>query len=240
VFLDLLEQYNMNISGHAFLALWNDVNAEADVEYNRWHTNEHVPERVGITGFISGRRYVSSAQGQHRYFTLYEVDAPEVFDSAAYRDVIAHPTAWSTAMRPQLRNVVRATCATIAATGDNPGQAIASVRFSGSHVEAQELTDACRRLSGVTSVLLGRVTRSVPDAFKTWSSAAPSTHVLLVEASEEATLISHGGVLNKLMHRYGGVTGPVFVDTYALAFGITHSQVDASLIRPAAANDTRR
>ena len=32
----------------AFLALWNDFDPGRDEEYNRWHTYEHVPERLSI------------------------------------------------------------------------------------------------------------------------------------------------------------------------------------------------
>ena len=43
----------MALTGSAFLALWNDI---ADVRvHDQWHTLEHVPERVSVTGFHGAR-----------------------------------------------------------------------------------------------------------------------------------------------------------------------------------------
>ncbi|MEC5405960.1 hypothetical protein VOM14_10365 [Paraburkholderia sp. MPAMCS5] len=229
----------MAISGSAFLALWNDVSAESDTEYNRWHTDQHVPERVGIAGFISGRRYRSSAPGQHRYFTLYETETSAVFDSAAYLDVIERPTAWSASMRPLLKNVVRATCDTVASTGSVPGQAIACVRISAAgQFDGRALTDACMALAGVSSAHLGKVRSSVPDAFEKWSNAEQPSHVLLAEGVDEATLRTHEAALGKLARRFAEAVRPAIVDVYELVFGIKHSQVDASLLRSVPASDS--
>ena len=60
----------MALPGHGFLAIWNDVAPVAEPEWLNWHTVEHIPERVGVTGFLGGRRYVDPALGHHRYFTL--------------------------------------------------------------------------------------------------------------------------------------------------------------------------
>ena len=199
----------MAISGSAFLALWNDVSAESDTEYNRWHTDEHVPERVGIAGFIAGRRYRSLAPGQHHYFTLYETETSAVFDSAAYLAVIERPTAWSASMRPLLKNVVRATCDTVASTGGVSGQAIACVRISATEqFDGRALTDACMALVGVSSAHLGQVRSSAPDAFEKWSNAHEPTHVLLAEGVDEPTLRAHHAALGKLACRVAGAAQP--------------------------------
>jgi hypothetical protein len=52
----------MALKGSAFLALWNDFDPARDEEYNCWHTFEHVPERVGIEGVVSGRRYIAASE----------------------------------------------------------------------------------------------------------------------------------------------------------------------------------
>jgi hypothetical protein len=41
---------SMTLQGTAFLAIWHDIAAEGEPEYNLWHTREHMPERVGIPG----------------------------------------------------------------------------------------------------------------------------------------------------------------------------------------------
>ncbi|MEK7837136.1 MAG: hypothetical protein AAB328_04045, partial [candidate division NC10 bacterium] len=63
----------MALRGGAVLAIWNDIAPGGDAEFNHWHTREHVPERVGIAGFLRGRRYEALA-GSPRYFTLYEAE----------------------------------------------------------------------------------------------------------------------------------------------------------------------
>src|SRR5215208_2640650 len=74
----------MTLQGTAFLAMWHDIAAAAEPEYNLWHTREHMPERLGIPGFEVGRRYVDWNLDTFRYFTLYEGRSLDVFRSAPY------------------------------------------------------------------------------------------------------------------------------------------------------------
>ena len=90
----------MSLKGTAFLALWNDIAAARDAEYNLWHTREHVPERVSAQGFHGARRYVNRDHAYHRYFTLYDVATLDAFASTEYRDLLENPTPWSQSMRP--------------------------------------------------------------------------------------------------------------------------------------------
>ena len=36
----------MPLRGSAFLAIWHDIEAHGELEYDDWHTREHMPERV--------------------------------------------------------------------------------------------------------------------------------------------------------------------------------------------------
>jgi hypothetical protein len=233
----------MTLSGLAFLALWNDVDSDVEADYERWHTLEHVPERVGIPGFLAGRRYRSDAAGQPRYFTLYEVSDTGVFDSAAYRDVIEHPTSWSAVMRPRLRNVARATCETVSSTGaladDASTQcaAIACARFTcttadGPHVDA--LLAACASLPGVRAAHLGQTRDSVPQAFQQWTRRDAPSHVVLLEGADENTLRDAQAALAAAIGTHGHAREPAIIDTFTQVFRIAHAQVDASLRRDAA------
>ena len=103
----------MSLNGAAFLALWNDFDPALDAEYDCWHTFEHVPERVGIAGILSGRRYVARERERWRYFTLYELESLAALDGPEYADVVERPTAWSASMRPSFRNFLRSPCATL-------------------------------------------------------------------------------------------------------------------------------
>ena len=47
----------MSLLGQAVVAIWNDVAPEGREQFYEWHNHEHMPERVGIPGFLRGRRY---------------------------------------------------------------------------------------------------------------------------------------------------------------------------------------
>jgi hypothetical protein len=48
--------------GEAVLAVWCDIDPEHDAEFNDWYTHQHLPERVGIPGFLRGRRWSISCR----------------------------------------------------------------------------------------------------------------------------------------------------------------------------------
>jgi|GEM_PF-5550559 len=96
----------------ALLALWNDVTPEQDAQYNRWHSTEHVPERLTVPGIVWALRYGSRDPGPSpRYLTLYGLRDAQVLDSQQYLQLLGKPTPISRAMRPHLQNVSRWVCA---------------------------------------------------------------------------------------------------------------------------------
>ncbi len=98
------------VPAQAFLALWNGIaRAEVQPEYERWHSFEHVPERVGLPGFVQATRYRAVAQPL-RYFTCYSLRTLAALDTPAYRDVFTHPTPWSARMRQVLCDFYRLPC----------------------------------------------------------------------------------------------------------------------------------
>ena len=108
----------------AFLALWNGIDRpEARAEYEAWHAFEHVPERVGLPGFVYGRRYASDLGD----FTLYGLQDLTVLDAPAYADVVARPTPWSARMRPRLSAFVRRPCVLQAQAGLSWGAALTTL-----------------------------------------------------------------------------------------------------------------
>ena len=125
----------MPLAGAAFLALWNDIARDREAEYDRWHTREHVPERVGVPGFRGARRYVNRARSAHRYFTLYEIDDLAVLDGAAYAALLREPTPWSQSMRPEFANVLRAPCTIVASEGEGIGGALAVAHAPGQKLQ---------------------------------------------------------------------------------------------------------
>jgi len=49
----------MSLSGSGVIAIWNDITEEGRANFYEWHDREHIPERVGIPGFLRGRRYIA-------------------------------------------------------------------------------------------------------------------------------------------------------------------------------------
>ncbi len=190
-----------------FLALWNDIDASVRTAYDIWHTFEHVKERVSLPGFIAARRYVSGAAARPRYFTLYDIEQTTDLESPAYRDVVAHPTAWSQAMRPHFSGVSRLVCTTLAEIGEGSAGALATVCITtADDIENTRWQDQLSALhprletEGVTSVRVGRVepTAGGYAALKLATQATEVTYVLLVEGlwpervEAAARTIAHG------------------------------------------------
>lgn len=107
----------MALTGEAFLCIWNDFDVEYSDEYERWHTLEHVPERVASPGFVSGRRYAALNRHESGYLTLYELETLAALHTPEYVDLQENPTPWSARMRPHFRNVLRIPFERVASAG---------------------------------------------------------------------------------------------------------------------------
>lgn len=65
-------------------------------EFNAWYDNEHLPERLSITGFRSARRWVAElAPGEGKYLATYELDSEAVLSSAEYLARFEGATPWT-------------------------------------------------------------------------------------------------------------------------------------------------
>jgi hypothetical protein len=91
------------------LLVLNDIAESADEEFNRWYQQQHVPERLGVPGFRTARRYRAVDAGP-AYMAVYECDSIEVFASKAYRERLANPTDWTRTIMPSFRNMLRSAC----------------------------------------------------------------------------------------------------------------------------------
>jgi hypothetical protein len=118
----------MALSGKGALAIWNGITAEAEEDFYRWHNTEHMPERVGVPGFLRGRRYLSTTRPRD-YFTLYEVESVETIRSAPYLARLNEPTPWTRRVLPHFRDVTRIGCRVIAGTGRGQGGGLVTVRL---------------------------------------------------------------------------------------------------------------
>jgi hypothetical protein len=120
----------MGNSPKGLLAIWNDFDPGRLLEYEHWHTLEHVPERVWVPGMVGGRRYRAVGQSVPRYLTLYELETLDVLERAEYVDLVVRPTPWSASMRPSFSNFQRHPCEILADSGVGNGGKLAVIRTS--------------------------------------------------------------------------------------------------------------
>ncbi len=93
--------------------------ADMEEEFNAWYDTEHLPERMAVPGFESGRRYVA-ASGARVYLAVYDLERPEVLDTPEYATVSgANFSPWTRRVTSRSR-VYRA-----AGRQAHPGQALA-------------------------------------------------------------------------------------------------------------------
>ena len=85
----------MPLNARAFLAIWHNLEPGTERDFDRWHTYEHMPERVGVPGFRQARRYMNWDLASHVCFTMYEGAHLETFRSPGYLARLNDPTPWS-------------------------------------------------------------------------------------------------------------------------------------------------
>lgn len=118
----------MVLRGSAFMIMWHDIAPEGEAEYHHWHTKQHMPERLGHRGFNRSRRGVHWGYDRHRYFTLYEGDELQTFQSEDYLRSLNGPTEWTSSMAPHFRNFLRCACEVHDSRGRGMGGALATFR----------------------------------------------------------------------------------------------------------------
>lgn len=118
----------MSLSGSGVIAIWNDITDEGRANFYEWHDREHIPERVGINGFLRGRRYIA-VTGTPEYFTLYEVENKNVLTGDDYLTRLNNPTEWTTRSVQHFRNTSRSLCDIEASLGAGSGGFIGTIRF---------------------------------------------------------------------------------------------------------------
>jgi hypothetical protein len=118
----------MSLLGKAAVTIWQDAPAEARGDYYAWHNGEHMPERVGIPGFLRGRRYIA-LEGEPQFFTLYEAADMAVLAGEDYAARLNNPTPWTRRVAPRLYNNVRSLCEVAYSRGQADGGLMMTWRF---------------------------------------------------------------------------------------------------------------
>lgn len=119
----------MPLLGSAAMLLSFDIEADAIAEHDRWHTHEHLPERLSIPGFRRGTRWIATGAGP-RYMVLYEVEGLETLASQAYLERLNNPSPWTRRMMPHYRGMTRGLCRVLGSFGFGLGGMAALIRFA--------------------------------------------------------------------------------------------------------------
>jgi hypothetical protein len=83
---------------NGLLLFMTDIDAAHEAEFHRWYEEEHLAERMVIPGFLSARRF-EAIEGSPKYLAFYDLETPDVLQSAAYRHIVgAAKSPWTKRM----------------------------------------------------------------------------------------------------------------------------------------------
>lgn len=209
----------MALLGQAAIAMWWDVAAEWQQEFENWHTHEHLPERMGIPGFLRGSRW-ASADGGPGYFVMYELERHETLSSPGYLARLNQPSPWSTKLMPQHRHMVRSQCRVLHSAGSGIGRCALTLRLCPQDGRDDDLrrylAERSERLSEQPGFLAGHLLRTEtpamamtteqairggPDPVADWIYVATgyseeSLRALRLEDVADDALCAHGATRN--------------------------------------------
>lgn len=77
---------------------------EWEKDFNGWYDEEHIPLRMDVAGFVGAQRY---KRNDRDYLAVYDMDAPEVLDSNAYKRVKDNPSEATSWMLRSVANFTR-------------------------------------------------------------------------------------------------------------------------------------
>jgi hypothetical protein len=118
----------VGLAGEGVVAIWNGIRPEGRADFYEWHNREHMPERVGIPGFLRGRRYVA-VDAHPEFFTLYETASVAVLSGADYLARLNAPTEWTRRATSHFTDTARSLCRVALSLGVGAGGWIMTWRY---------------------------------------------------------------------------------------------------------------
>jgi len=223
------------MKGDGFLIVWHDMEKVGEEEFRRWHSREHMIERVSTPGFIAGRRGFARTDQCERWFTLYEGVDVEVFGSEPYRAKLNNPTPWTRKVQPFFHNVTRVGCEVVYRSSIGTSASIATIRMSAdasADEVKRDLVSAAEEIADLTNVVGVTVGHSLPNitsAKTRESELRPSVDnvgfdwVLVAEGVEGTALETDIQKLETIVRRAKSVRFDR-VDLYDLSHIIGHEE----------------
>ena len=105
----------MAILGKGALSNWGGVLPKHDLDYNLWHSLEHMPERMSVKGFLRAFRCVGlkGTNENDKYFMMYDVKSKDILSSKQYLNRLNNPTDWTSKILSKYVYPSRAICEVI-------------------------------------------------------------------------------------------------------------------------------
>lgn len=241
----------MQSQASGVLVIWNDIDESAEADFLAWHVLEHMPERVGLPGFLRGQRY-AVIQGNPKYFNFYEAVSAETFSSPKYRERLNDPTPWTREVVAHFRNTGRIICKRVATVGTGDGAFVETIRLGATgeaefeKVMSGELLPAIIEQEGIVAahLLQGmRETSAGASAEKALRSGSDriADWVLLIEAVDPGCLLGadHMARVDDLCRGNGAKPGWER-GVYGLQFGLTQQDALAGKGGPRKWSQTNR
>lgn len=205
----------MTLVGDGAVVIWNDIRPEGVEAFYAWHEGEHIAERVGIPGFLRGRRY-RALEAPIEWLTLYEAVSPETLAGTDYRSRLDSPTPMTKATVPYFENVLRAITRKVISLARGDGGLIAAWALAGSEEARVRLRDALAGdilpklhlgpgLAGVHLLEADLAGSRYESAERKMTGKAPDVPetVVLLEASREAPLAAARDAVEKAVDAAG-------------------------------------
>src|SRR5882724_10383349 len=230
----------MALIGNGVLVIWNGIAREAEEDFVAWHVREHIPERVGLPGFLRGRRYVA-VDGHPKYFNFYETETTSDLSSPAYVARLNAPTHWTRRVIAHFTDTSRTICEVAWTLGLGEGgwveaivleTALAAEKFQAAL--RGYLQEAVTALPGIVGLHLleGQTAAGRGDTAEAKLRGAPdqvAAWILLVEASSPEILASFRAELgsDQALVRCGA-EGNIRRGTFQIQFALTKAELAAS------------
>jgi hypothetical protein len=145
------------------LAIFNDVAAGRDAEFDAWFQGEHLIERLAVPGFLFGRRH-QAISGSAAYSNFYLVESPAVLTSKAYLERLDNPTPMTKKIMSEVfLNMNRTLCHRTARFGAFRGAYAVTVRFN-EQPDVDALAKQAKTLAQDTSIAACEIWTAVDPA----------------------------------------------------------------------------
>jgi hypothetical protein len=202
----------MPLAGTAALLNWSDV-AEADrPEYYAWHAREHMVGRIGLPGFLRGRRY-AAIRAVSQFFQFYELADAAVLESAPYRALAATPTRLTQRVTQRIVNSHRLVARQVLSVGAGQAGYLLTLRLM------PDATDAAACDARLTRAAATHL-RDLPQIAGVHLFAAIDTpgRIVLMEGLSVEALQHAGAALGTVL---GDGIAPVTGDLFHHEFTVT-------------------